>query len=60
MCTQQAYGSVEVWVFVFAYMITRASVHMFADRAWETESSGMYVCVCAGGGGALHAGPTDH
>ena len=39
-----AVGSVDVQVCVFACMLIRASVHMFADRAWETESSGGHVC----------------
>lgn len=41
-------GSVDVQVCVFACMLIRASVHMFADRAWETESSGVDMCVDAG------------
>lgn len=50
MRTQQACGLVDVQVCVFAYMIIKASVHMFADIVWKTESSGMYVCVGAGAG----------
>lgn len=54
---QQAYGSADVQGCVFAYMIIRASVHMFADIVWKPKSG---VHVCWGWGWDLHAEPTVH